>query len=100
MSLLFLSQIDQNMVMSDEVKQTNFNLVVNNPFSMYGPPETWRIYEMKFDYQIAEMPALMLLYLLPNHHKWMNAVQGTMPLVAHVAPHILKWNCGIPNGNR
>uniref|UniRef100_A0A915KKK0 Uncharacterized protein n=1 Tax=Romanomermis culicivorax TaxID=13658 RepID=A0A915KKK0_ROMCU len=33
MSLLFLSEIDQNMVMSGEVKQTNFNLVVNDLFS-------------------------------------------------------------------
>uniref|UniRef100_A0A915JW24 Uncharacterized protein n=1 Tax=Romanomermis culicivorax TaxID=13658 RepID=A0A915JW24_ROMCU len=55
---------------------------------MYGPPETWLIYEMKFDHQIAETPALTPLYSLPNHHKWMNAVRGTMPLVAHVcSPH-------------
>uniref|UniRef100_A0A915K270 Uncharacterized protein n=1 Tax=Romanomermis culicivorax TaxID=13658 RepID=A0A915K270_ROMCU len=33
MLLLFLSRIDQNMVMSDKMKQTNFNLVVNNLFS-------------------------------------------------------------------
>uniref|UniRef100_A0A915JWX8 Uncharacterized protein n=1 Tax=Romanomermis culicivorax TaxID=13658 RepID=A0A915JWX8_ROMCU len=45
MSLLFLSKIDQNMVMSDKVKQTNFCLVVNNPFSTYSPPETWPIYK-------------------------------------------------------
>uniref|UniRef100_A0A915J2K8 Uncharacterized protein n=1 Tax=Romanomermis culicivorax TaxID=13658 RepID=A0A915J2K8_ROMCU len=43
MSLLFLFKIDQNMVMSDEMKQTNFNLVMNDPFSTYGPPETWPI---------------------------------------------------------
>uniref|UniRef100_A0A915IRL3 Uncharacterized protein n=1 Tax=Romanomermis culicivorax TaxID=13658 RepID=A0A915IRL3_ROMCU len=61
----------------------NFNLIVNDPFSTYGPPETWPIYEMKFDHQIAKMPALMPLYSLPNHHQWMNAVRGTMPLVAH-----------------
>uniref|UniRef100_A0A915J9R7 Uncharacterized protein n=1 Tax=Romanomermis culicivorax TaxID=13658 RepID=A0A915J9R7_ROMCU len=43
---------------------------------------------MKFDHQIAEMLALTPLYSLPNHHEWMNAVRGTMPLVAHVcSPH-------------
>uniref|UniRef100_A0A915L012 Uncharacterized protein n=1 Tax=Romanomermis culicivorax TaxID=13658 RepID=A0A915L012_ROMCU len=62
MSLLFLSEIDQNMVMSEEIKQTNFNLVVNDPFSTYSPPETWPIYEKKFDHQMAEKPALMPLY--------------------------------------
>uniref|UniRef100_A0A915I7Q6 Uncharacterized protein n=1 Tax=Romanomermis culicivorax TaxID=13658 RepID=A0A915I7Q6_ROMCU len=74
MSLLFLSEIDQNMVMSDEVKRMNFNLVVNDLFTTYGPPETWPIYEIKFYHQIAETPALTPLYSLPNHHKWMNAV--------------------------
>uniref|UniRef100_A0A915I9A2 Uncharacterized protein n=1 Tax=Romanomermis culicivorax TaxID=13658 RepID=A0A915I9A2_ROMCU len=34
---------------------------------------------MKFDHQIAETPALTLLYSLPNHYEWMNAVRGTMP---------------------
>uniref|UniRef100_A0A915KT80 Uncharacterized protein n=1 Tax=Romanomermis culicivorax TaxID=13658 RepID=A0A915KT80_ROMCU len=68
------------MVMSDEMKQTNFNLVVNDPFSAYSPPKTWPIYEMKFDHQIAEMPALMPLYSVPNHNEWMNAIQGTMLL--------------------
>uniref|UniRef100_A0A915JMR9 Uncharacterized protein n=1 Tax=Romanomermis culicivorax TaxID=13658 RepID=A0A915JMR9_ROMCU len=34
------------------------------------------------------MPALTPLYSLPNHHEWMNAVRGTMPLVAHIcSPH-------------
>uniref|UniRef100_A0A915KLB0 Uncharacterized protein n=1 Tax=Romanomermis culicivorax TaxID=13658 RepID=A0A915KLB0_ROMCU len=76
------------MVMSDEVKQTNFNLVVKDLFTTYGPPQTWPIYEMKFDHQIAETPALMLLYSLPNHHEWMNPIRGTMPLVPHVcSPH-------------
>uniref|UniRef100_A0A915KS68 Uncharacterized protein n=1 Tax=Romanomermis culicivorax TaxID=13658 RepID=A0A915KS68_ROMCU len=43
---------------------------------------------MKFDHQIPKMPALTPLYLLPNHDEWMNAVRGTMPLVAHVcSPH-------------
>uniref|UniRef100_A0A915J425 Uncharacterized protein n=1 Tax=Romanomermis culicivorax TaxID=13658 RepID=A0A915J425_ROMCU len=69
MSLLFLSEIDQNMVMSDKAKQMNFNLIVNDPFSMYGPPETWPIYEIKFDHLIAETLALMPLYSLQNHHK-------------------------------
>uniref|UniRef100_A0A915LBZ3 Uncharacterized protein n=1 Tax=Romanomermis culicivorax TaxID=13658 RepID=A0A915LBZ3_ROMCU len=69
MSLLFLSEIYQNMVMSDEMKQTNFNLVINNPFSRYSPPETWPIYKMKFDHQMAETPALTLLYSVPNHNK-------------------------------
>uniref|UniRef100_A0A915K4V8 Uncharacterized protein n=1 Tax=Romanomermis culicivorax TaxID=13658 RepID=A0A915K4V8_ROMCU len=88
MSLPFLSEIDQNMVMSHEMKQTNFNLVINDPFSMYGRPETWPIYEMKFDHQIAEMLALTLLYSVPNHNKWMNAIRGTMPLVVHIfSPH-------------
>uniref|UniRef100_A0A915JBU2 Uncharacterized protein n=1 Tax=Romanomermis culicivorax TaxID=13658 RepID=A0A915JBU2_ROMCU len=71
------------MVMSDEVKQTNFNLVVNNPFPTYGPSETWLVYEMMFDHQIAETLALTPLYSLPNHHEWMNVIRGTMPLVAH-----------------
>uniref|UniRef100_A0A915ILD9 Uncharacterized protein n=1 Tax=Romanomermis culicivorax TaxID=13658 RepID=A0A915ILD9_ROMCU len=69
LSLLFLSEINQNMVMSDEAKQTNYNLVVNDPFSTYGPPETWPIHEMKSDHQIAETPALTPLYSLPNHHE-------------------------------
>uniref|UniRef100_A0A915JCU5 Uncharacterized protein n=1 Tax=Romanomermis culicivorax TaxID=13658 RepID=A0A915JCU5_ROMCU len=80
MLLLFLSEIDQNMVMSKEMKQTNFNLVVNDPFSTYMPPEIWPIYEIKFDHQISEMPASTLLYLVPNHNEWMNAIRGTMPL--------------------
>uniref|UniRef100_A0A915K6G9 Uncharacterized protein n=1 Tax=Romanomermis culicivorax TaxID=13658 RepID=A0A915K6G9_ROMCU len=43
---------------------------------------------MKSDYQIAETLALTPLYSLPNHHKWMNAVRGTRPLVAYVcSPH-------------
>uniref|UniRef100_A0A915HMQ1 Uncharacterized protein n=1 Tax=Romanomermis culicivorax TaxID=13658 RepID=A0A915HMQ1_ROMCU len=43
---------------------------------------------MKFDHQIAKTPALTPLYWLPNHHEWMNAVRGTMPLVAHLcSPH-------------
>uniref|UniRef100_A0A915L587 Uncharacterized protein n=1 Tax=Romanomermis culicivorax TaxID=13658 RepID=A0A915L587_ROMCU len=93
MWLLFLSELDQNMVMSDEMKQTNFNLVVNDLFSMYRPPETWLIYEMKFDHQIAETPALRLLYSVPNHNEWMNAIPGTMLLVVHICSQILKWNC-------
>uniref|UniRef100_A0A915KXS9 Uncharacterized protein n=1 Tax=Romanomermis culicivorax TaxID=13658 RepID=A0A915KXS9_ROMCU len=84
MSLLFLSEIDQNMVMSDKAKQTNYNLVVNDRFSTYDHPETWPMYEMKSDHQIAETLALTRLYSLPNHHEWMNAVRGTMPLVAPV----------------
>uniref|UniRef100_A0A915KSS5 Uncharacterized protein n=1 Tax=Romanomermis culicivorax TaxID=13658 RepID=A0A915KSS5_ROMCU len=55
-------------------QQMNFNLVVNDPFSTYGPPETWLTYEMKFDHQIAEMPASTPLYSVPNHNKWMNAI--------------------------
>uniref|UniRef100_A0A915LB16 Uncharacterized protein n=1 Tax=Romanomermis culicivorax TaxID=13658 RepID=A0A915LB16_ROMCU len=43
---------------------------------------------MKFDHQIAETWALTPLYLVPNHNKWINAIQGTMPLVAHIcSPH-------------
>uniref|UniRef100_A0A915LCN0 Uncharacterized protein n=1 Tax=Romanomermis culicivorax TaxID=13658 RepID=A0A915LCN0_ROMCU len=71
------------MVTSDEAKQINFNLVVNDPFTTYGPPETWPIYKIKCNHQIPEKPALTLPYTLPNHHQWMNAVRGTMPLVAH-----------------
>uniref|UniRef100_A0A915JCK7 Uncharacterized protein n=1 Tax=Romanomermis culicivorax TaxID=13658 RepID=A0A915JCK7_ROMCU len=33
MPLLFLSEIDQSMVMSDELKQMNFSLVVTDPFT-------------------------------------------------------------------
>uniref|UniRef100_A0A915HPF6 Uncharacterized protein n=1 Tax=Romanomermis culicivorax TaxID=13658 RepID=A0A915HPF6_ROMCU len=88
MSLLFISEIDQNMVMSDNMKQTNFNLVVNDPFSMYGPPETWPIYKIKSDHQISEMLALAPLYSVPNHNKWMNAIRGTILLALHIcSPH-------------
>uniref|UniRef100_A0A915HKT7 Uncharacterized protein n=1 Tax=Romanomermis culicivorax TaxID=13658 RepID=A0A915HKT7_ROMCU len=76
--------MDQNMVMRDEMKQTNFNLVVNNPFSTYPSPKTWPIYNMKSNHQISEMPALVGLYLVPNHNEWMNPVRATMPIAVHV----------------
>uniref|UniRef100_A0A915JHG1 Uncharacterized protein n=1 Tax=Romanomermis culicivorax TaxID=13658 RepID=A0A915JHG1_ROMCU len=53
--------------------------LIEDPFSRYGPPETLRVYKMKFDHQIAETRALTPLYLVPNHNKWMNAIQLTMP---------------------
>uniref|UniRef100_A0A915KSH3 Uncharacterized protein n=1 Tax=Romanomermis culicivorax TaxID=13658 RepID=A0A915KSH3_ROMCU len=84
MLLLFLLEIDQDMVMSDELKQTKFNLIVSNPFTTYGPPKNWPIYEIKSDYQISEMPALAPLYTVPNHNEWMNAIRGTMSLAVHV----------------
>uniref|UniRef100_A0A915KKY2 Uncharacterized protein n=1 Tax=Romanomermis culicivorax TaxID=13658 RepID=A0A915KKY2_ROMCU len=88
MSLIFILEIDQNMVMSDEMKQMNFNLVVNDPFSTYSPPKTWPIYDMKSDNQIWEMPTLAPLYSIPNHKEWMNAIRGTMPIFFQVfSPH-------------
>uniref|UniRef100_A0A915KB48 Uncharacterized protein n=1 Tax=Romanomermis culicivorax TaxID=13658 RepID=A0A915KB48_ROMCU len=72
-SLLFLSEIDKNMGMSDKMKHKNFNLVVSDPFSTYGPCETWPIYEIKSDYH-AETPLLTPLYSVPNHNKWMSTI--------------------------
>uniref|UniRef100_A0A915IBH1 Uncharacterized protein n=1 Tax=Romanomermis culicivorax TaxID=13658 RepID=A0A915IBH1_ROMCU len=69
MSLLFLLEIDQNMVMSDDLNQTNFNLVVTDPFTTYGSPETWPIYDMKSDHHSLETPALAPLYRIPNHYQ-------------------------------
>uniref|UniRef100_A0A915HMF7 Uncharacterized protein n=1 Tax=Romanomermis culicivorax TaxID=13658 RepID=A0A915HMF7_ROMCU len=58
-----------NVVMSDDMKHTNFNLVVNDPFSIYDPPKTWPIYDMKLDHQILEMLTLAPLYSVPNHNE-------------------------------
>uniref|UniRef100_A0A915LBC8 NurA domain-containing protein n=1 Tax=Romanomermis culicivorax TaxID=13658 RepID=A0A915LBC8_ROMCU len=74
-----------------KVPNMGYCLYNHDPFTTYGPPQTFPIYEMKFDHQITKMPALMPLYLLPNHQEWMNAVRGTMPLVAHLcSPHSQK----------
>uniref|UniRef100_A0A915HWJ2 Uncharacterized protein n=1 Tax=Romanomermis culicivorax TaxID=13658 RepID=A0A915HWJ2_ROMCU len=74
MLLLFLSEIDQNMVMSDELKQTNFNLIITDPFKTDSPPKTWLIYDMKSDYHISKTLALALLFTIPNHIEWVNPV--------------------------
>uniref|UniRef100_A0A915KXJ5 Uncharacterized protein n=1 Tax=Romanomermis culicivorax TaxID=13658 RepID=A0A915KXJ5_ROMCU len=99
MSVLFLSDIDRNMVMNDELKQTNLNLIVNDPFTIYGPPETWLIYNIKSDHHISETPVLALLCSIPKHNEWMNAVRRTMPIAVHVdAPHSETELCAIiPN---
>uniref|UniRef100_A0A915HU57 Uncharacterized protein n=1 Tax=Romanomermis culicivorax TaxID=13658 RepID=A0A915HU57_ROMCU len=72
------------MVMSDELRPTNFNLIITNPFTTYGPPETWPIYDIKSEHHIPEMPVLAPLYTIPNHNEWMNAICGMMPLAIHV----------------
>uniref|UniRef100_A0A915IZ01 Uncharacterized protein n=1 Tax=Romanomermis culicivorax TaxID=13658 RepID=A0A915IZ01_ROMCU len=56
--------------------------VVNDPFMIYGPPETLLIYDMKSD-QILKTPALAPPYLVPNHKEWMNAVSEIPKLLSN-----------------
>uniref|UniRef100_A0A915KNA6 Uncharacterized protein n=1 Tax=Romanomermis culicivorax TaxID=13658 RepID=A0A915KNA6_ROMCU len=96
MSLLFLSEIDQNMVMSDELRLTNFNLTVNDLLTTYSSPETWGIYDIKSDHHISETPVLAPLHSTLNHNEWMNAVRGMMPFAIHIgAPHFETELCAI-----
>uniref|UniRef100_A0A915HTK5 Uncharacterized protein n=1 Tax=Romanomermis culicivorax TaxID=13658 RepID=A0A915HTK5_ROMCU len=96
MSLLFLSEIHQNMVMSDELRQTNFNLIINDLFMTYSLPETWLIYNIKSDHHISETRVLAPLYSMPNHNEWINAIRGMMSLAIHVGtPHSEMELCAI-----